>query len=143
MAESATAFTPSENQLKLLKVFQDADYDIKVTEACRAAKLDRASTYYQWMKNEAFATWWKDKAVEFFGRLLPGVYGALNTAATGGDPRRCVNHAAAKILLDRFDKGFLPASKIEHSGSVDMSEMTPEQLAARARVLLDGKEDRG
>ena len=32
---------------------------------------------------------------------------------------------------------------LAHDGSIAIGDMTPEQLAARARVLLDGKEDRG
>ena len=136
----ATGFEPSENQRRLLSVVQDGGYSIPVADACRKAELNRTGTYYRWMEDEAFAAWWIAKATQYFARQLPRVYAALMAAATGKDQHRRVNQAAAKILLDRFDSGFLPATRTEHSGDVDVDvrNMTPEQLEARARVLLGG-----
>jgi len=143
--QNPTEFIPTAHHKTLLSAFQDSDYLGGISENCRQAGIDR-SCYYDWMDNvQGFAEWWRMKAELHFTRLLPDIYAALRKSASGLDKKRTINHAAAKILLDRFDKGFLPATKTEHAGSVevDLADMTPEQLSAEVQALADRNPDGG
>ncbi len=129
----STDFVPGENQKAVLAAFEDAHYDISVAEACRKAGVDR-TTFYTWFNRPGFADWWLAQANAHFGRMLPKVYADLARMSGGGEG----SHGAAKILLDRFDKGFLPARRkeVEHRGMgiEDLSHDAIERIAAMVAI---------
>ena len=141
--ENATEFTPSTHQQQVLEAFQTKDYRISVLKACSDAGIDRCQ-WYRWMDGCAgFSEWWQAKAEAFFARKLPSIYGALTDAAVVEDRHRMVNQSAAKILLDRFDKGFTPGTRVESTHRVtDIANMTvSEMLDAYAKKIIQGDTD--
>ncbi len=118
---NATEFQPSESQLEVLKAFQAKGYDCSVEDGCSNTSTHRV-TWYKWHDDcPGFSDWWAAKAITYFARKLPAIYAALTKGAkvrlTGGDP------TAAKLLLERFDKGFVPRSakdiNAHLTGSID------------------------
>ena len=130
MSENATDYKPSAHQRQVLEAFQAKDYRISVLQACRDAGIDRCQ-WYRWMDEKpGFSEWWQHKAEVFFVRKLASVYTALHDSATGLDPRHYNNPAAAKLLLDRFDKGFTPRRVVdgEQKHTVNIANMTTSEM---------------
>ena len=110
----AEEFEPTENQEKVLRLFQDHDYSITVTGACEQAGISRAA-YYQWFNRPEFCEWWEQAAERHFAMRLPAVYAAVYDAATKGAQGK--DMAAAKLFIQRFDAKFLPKTQQEQIGN--------------------------
>jgi hypothetical protein len=137
---SGTKWQPSPDQERLLSVFQDANYDISVCDACANADVPRKN-YYNWHGNPEFGRWWQDQAEGHFRLQLHRVQAATFAHALGGGPRGSAQ--SAKLYLERFDKNYCPASRQhqEHSGSIgvalDMSGMEPDEIERLAHAVND------
>jgi len=107
-----TSWQPSENQRRVLSVFQGHDYDITVSDACREAVIDR-TCYYDWHDNPEFSQWWKDQANHFLGLQLHDVYSKALVSARGGDVKGYLDR---KLFLERFDRDYCPKGRQELSG---------------------------
>ena len=123
MQKDSTDFTPSATQKALLSVMQECDYGRSITEACAEAKVGRR-TFYGWTDNPQFCRWWVEQAERHFSRELPRIYAALVRSATEKDAPG--NVAASRLLLERFDKSFVPRSRKDLS--VDAPFALPEIL---------------
>lgn len=140
MSDNPTQFIPTQSMLDVLKVFQEAGYNVTVKEACRLAGRDR-STYYDWFDRfDGFTDWWQASAEHWFARNLPRVHAAvMEQATTGGEG----NPTAAKLFIERFDRGFAPRSKVEHGGKVDVKhdlrDMTTSELLEIGRQHVGDK----
>ena len=143
MSNKQTDFKPSANQLKMLAVVQAADYGISVVAACTAAGIGR-QTYYDWFDDSEFVTWWMAQQERHFALSLAQVYGAMRQSALGLN--KDANPQTIKLMLERFDKAYVPRSKQEVQGTVDISfEDRLERLriaaAAEAQEEADGHGD--
>ena len=123
MQKDSTDFAPSETQKALLSVMQECDYGRSITEACAEAKVGRR-TYYGWLESPHFSRWWLQQAERHFARSLPAIYGSIVLSATGKDSSGSI--AAARLFLERFDKGFVPRTRKDLS--LDMPFGVPEIL---------------
>lgn len=91
------------------KYMRENGYDASITEACEACKIARRS-YYDWFENPKFSKWWLEQANKHFELRLPKVQDALLRQA--GDPKAPkVDTAAAKLVLERFDKSYITRSR--------------------------------
>ena len=139
--ENSKKWTPNKNHLAVLKAIQARNYLLGTVEAIRECGLHE-STYYLWIDNPAFVTWWEDQAESFFTLRLPRVKAAVLDAATGKFDKDDgkYNSKAQELFLQRFDKGFVPRSqkKVQHSGGIgvdlDLSQLTDADLRTLARA---------
>ena len=134
----ARDFTPSEKQRSLLMAAQDASYGGCVRAWCRAAEIHHGS-YYRWIEDPNFCKWWRAEAEKFFCLRLPRIHAALFDAATRPRTRKeaQIDVAAAKLVLERYDKGFVPRSRQDHvvtPGVLDLSEMSDDELARACKA---------
>jgi len=146
--ETVSAFTPSEQQRSLLKVFQDAGYRITIAEACDGVaglEGDHRRQYYRWMDKPEFAAWWQAEAERFFTLKLPSVHANLHRMATTPvEKGRLGDAKAAELLLQRFDKGFVPRSQKDINAVHDVSisphsiDEALERWADKAAGASDG-----
>ena len=130
MKNDMTNWTPTENQLKALKHAQEQRYDYSVTALCQAIGIARQS-YYGWFETPEFSEWWINALERHFGQRLGKWYQGLEQIGTGASDGKA---SAYKILLERFDKAYLPKTKqqVQHSGGVgvevDLEHKTKEEL---------------
>ena len=105
---------------RALEVAQASDYEISIVDLCGEIDLNRR-TWYEYFDNPTFVKWWNEQVERHFGLKLPGVYRALQRAAEGEDGIcNRVRSSAAKLLLERFDRGYAPKTRQEHSGEVPL-----------------------
>ena len=145
----ATDFTPSKKQLSLLMAAQKASYGGGVRAWCRTAEIHHGS-YYRWIEDPNFRRWWMAEAEKFFCLRLPRIYGALFDAATRPRKRKDaqIDVAAAKLVLERYDKGFVPRTRQDHvvaAGVLDLTDLTEAELsrACKATAIDDEFKDVG
>ena len=105
--KALTPFEPSANQLAVLSAFQDADYGCRVSDACQVGGVTKQA-YYLWHNDPAFSKWWAQQAERHFSLQLGRVYGAAIRAAEGED---LPGNSDRKLLLERFDRDYCPASR--------------------------------
>lgn len=142
MAENLTEFEPSENQRRVLAAFQGKGYLCTVEDGCKLGGVTR-QPWYEWFDNPGFAAWWQMKAETWFARQLPRVQAALVSAATSAQDHKAAkyNPKAIELFLQRFDKGFIPASKQISEVQVDVTSLdnrTAELLAAYLEQDTEG-----
>ena len=119
---TGTKWEPSEQQLAVLAVFQDAGYDITVGEACAKANVSRR-TYYNWHDHPQFSEWWQFQVDRYFRLELHRVYRAAfgaadpRSASFDGDGKPLLGLTGdRKLLLERFDRSYCPQTRGEISG---------------------------
>ena len=123
MADEPTKWMPSDNQRAMLKIFQDADYDLSVNDACRQLPIDRPS-YYHWFDHPEFVAWWQDQHERFFALGLNEVHAAIRDGAVAG--KKGGNTAAQKLYLERFDARYMPKTKQEIDSRVTIEGLIAE-----------------
>ena len=107
--QSPTNWQATDNMKLVLKHMQDNGYDSSIVDACGVCKINRKS-YYDWFDNPNFVKWWQEQADRHFELQLPAIQAAL--ARQAKDPKKArVDTTAAKLLLERFDKGYAPRSR--------------------------------
>ena len=116
--KARTAWEPNAEQLAVLKVFQDHGYKQTVSVACAEAGVGRR-TYYDWHDVPEFSAWWEAQVNRFFRLELHRVYRAAFAAAdpdgltcdeNGNQPFLGLT-SDRKLLLERFDRDYCPASR--------------------------------
>ncbi len=123
MAE-ATKWKPNANQRRVLKIFQDKEYAISVTDACRQAGLDRCA-YYKWFERDpSFVAWWEAEHERFFTLGLNEIQAAIRRGALTGQGKS--QTAAQKLYLERFDARYMPKSKTEIDGKLTIEGLIGE-----------------
>ncbi len=139
---------PTDKQMAALEYCQERNYGHSVTDLAKNIDIHRGS-YYEWFKNPAFAGWWTDQMEMHFALRLPKVYAALFESAEGGkDAPRSVT-AACKIVLDRFDKKFMPQARHDVSITgelkLDLSEQKIRNICQQVidRIAADSAGERG
>ncbi len=141
-------FCASEKQLAYLTACQDVDYAISVTDACTVAGVGR-QTYYDWLEHPGFNRWWLLRLERHFMDRLPAIYSTLfeivqKGAGVGCGPGKV---AAAKLLLERFDKLYRPKTIQEHTGSESIEEYlnraARKQLEEEAQATMSGSKPPG
>ena len=140
-------FCASEKQLAYLTACQDVDYAISVTDACAAAGVGRRS-YYDWLDNSDFNRWWLLRLERHFMDRLPAIYSTLFEIAQKGVRvgTSAGQVAAAKLLLERFDKLYRP--KVAHDPSAPegieqyLKRVAREQLEAEGALSGQNPVDR-
>ena len=108
MSNECAQFEPNELQLSLLKVFEDADYDITDKAACEQAGISRR-VIYKWFAKPEFREWWTEKRNHRGFMRLHQVDRYLGQSASGKN--RDVSVAACKLLLERFDADYSPQAR--------------------------------
>ncbi len=109
MTQNATEFQPSEAQQAVVDRFQAKGYAISVRDACNRNETQRVQ-FYRWFRDPGFRAWWIEEIERYFAARLPEIYADLFDAALSKDDRpRAV--AAHKLVLERFDRRFMPKSK--------------------------------
>lgn len=124
---------PSEDQERILRVFQDEDYKIDVLAACEKAGVNRR-TFYYWTDHPEFIVWWNQRRERFWALRMGRLDAATWEGATGkGAPG---NPQDRKLMYERHDTGYAPRERkqIEVSGGVDLSQMSQEQLERQAHA---------
>ncbi len=139
MADLLTDFKPSGTQQSLLGAFRNQDYDISVTDACKAAGITR-ETYYAWMRIEGFRDWWISEAERHFTLQKTQVFASIFGAATGkvtGKPQGSPQDR--KLYLERFDKDYMPKSRkdvnVGGGMGVDLKSMSTEELERQGHAM--------
>lgn len=133
---------PTENQIKVLDFYQDSNYAATQKEMTEATEVSDTG-FRNWFKTSAFVAWWNEHLDAFMGRQLPRVYAALVEEATGGNTtgRSCA--AAAKIILERWDKHYAPKVRQDINlsgelkigvGSEKFDELCDEIIARHASL---------
>ena len=108
-------WTPSENMENALKMATEWKWSFTVTGLCKEIGISR-ETYYGWFENPMFAKWWEAAWERWFSLRLPQAWVKVNAAV--GRPSSETNMAAAKLLAERFDKGFAPRSRQDIAADV-------------------------
>ena len=112
MADTAQ-WEPTKNQKAALTYAQDHDYTYPVKELCADIGISYQG-YYQWFQHVPFADWWLDNWSKHFALHLPTVYAQMMSKASGGTTRGDVQ--AAKLIAERFDKGYVPHTRQDVAG---------------------------
>ena len=99
---------PTENQTAALQYAQDHDYKYSNVNLCKEVGISKQA-YYQWFNTPAFSSWWLDNWTQHFATHLPDVYATILDKARGESDRGDVS--AAKLIVERFDKGYVPQSQ--------------------------------
>ena len=103
-----TKWTPTENQEAALKRAEACEWKFKIVNLCADIGVDRSS-YYQWFKTPGFVAWWNEAVERWFALRMPAMYGDILESVRMESSRR--NMSAAKLLMERFDKGYAPRSR--------------------------------
>jgi len=106
-------YAPNQNQKAALDHAWSVDYIYTVTSLCKAVGVSRAA-YYEWFHNVQFAHWWMENWTVHFALNLPRVYAIMMLKASGDSVAGDV--AAAKLIAERFDKGYIPHSRQDIAG---------------------------
>jgi len=141
MAKVLTDYKPTDRQRKLLKVLQAASYKLTVKGACKQADVS-PQRYYRWFNNADFRAWWTGHYERFFALQLPRIHNAIVRSDLGQN--KDGNPQAMKLALERFDKGYVPASKREIEGTLALTyeqELEELEKAAAAEVAADEAPD--
>ena len=93
---------------------QGCNYEISVCDLCTQAEIPR-QTWYDQFGNPTFVAWWTEQYERWFALQLPRVGASMFAMATG--KRDKGNTQAAKLLYERFDRGYAPRSRQELSGN--------------------------
>ena len=99
---------PTKKQTAALEYAQAHDYKYRVDNLSTNLDIGR-STYYGWFSTPAFSAWWLDNWTQHFATHLPDVYATILDKARGESDRGDVS--AAKLIVERFDKGYVPQSQ--------------------------------
>ena len=133
--KALTTWQPSELQRHVLSVFQDHGYKCTVGAACKDAGISRQS-YYDWHDKPEFSAWWEAQVNRFFRLELHRVYRAAFAAAdpdgltcdeNGNQPFLGLT-SDRKLLLERFDRDYCPASRQHAELSGPGGGATPIQI---------------
>ena len=108
-------WTPSENMKAALEWATDKEWFFEVTTLCEAIGISREA-YYDWFRNARFVAWWGSEWERYFALRMPKVWRKVDAAL--GRPGSETNMAAAKLLAERFDKGFAPRSRQDIAADV-------------------------
>jgi len=106
--EPTSGWEPDGQQRAALSVAQRAEYRLSYKEIAEKSGLG-LSTLMGWFKVRAFAKWWQAQADGFFARKMPEIYAATFDRATGKGKKKG-DHRDAKLMLERFDKSYVPRS---------------------------------
>ena len=109
----ATQWEPTENQKAALAYAQDHDYMFSVSTLCQEIGIARPS-YYDWFQHVPFADWWLGNWSKHFALHLPTIYATMMNKASGATQKGDV--AAAKLMAERFDKGYVPHTRQDVAG---------------------------
>jgi hypothetical protein len=109
MAKDNTIWEPSERQKNLLTVYQNAEYNLKVTAACKEAVISR-QTFYTWFRDKVFLKWWNDEAHLYFGSKVPEM---ISTALRSALGENLPGFNDRRMLLERYDKAFKSHTKLD------------------------------
>jgi len=138
---SSAKFRPNAHQRAYLSYCQSVNYRCSNREAADAAGIDEAASRRWHERNTGFSAWWNAHYQAHFTRRIPRVYGQLHARATGEDVLCDV--PAAKLLIERYDDGYLPKSRQELAGrlgvDVDLSQVSQAELERMAHAAGDGE----
>lgn len=112
MEQASQNWEPTDSQKAVLESAQKRGYSGTVLEWCEEAGIV-ARTYYGYYDTPAFCVWWRREWEAYFARVLPVVMADLVSMARGSNKGK---PEAAKILLERFDRGYAPRRREEVSG---------------------------
>ena len=112
---SPTNWTPTANMQKALGLAQGWDWDFTVTMLCKETGINRVS-YYDWMDNPRFRTWWADAQDRYFMLQRNKVVDAMIKQATG--ERDKGNTAAQKLYLELYVDKYAPRSRQDVQANV-------------------------
>ena len=113
--QSLTNWAPTPTQRRVLECAQAADYEESVVNLCKSAGIAR-QTWYDYHDNPRFVEWWRVQFERHFGMQMPRVSAALLGRALG--QREKGSDQAAKLLYERFDKGYAPRSRQDIAADV-------------------------
>ena len=143
--QSLTEFEPTDWMRAIVRVMQEADYDITIKAACEEAGIAR-QTWYDNQENVAWATWFALKREAFWKFKLTEVDRATFNGATGKGAAG--NTADRRLMYERHDDRFAPRSRqeatvsqtTEHSLSVESADRLIRRLEAQRQLSLDTAE---
>ena len=117
-ASTSTKWRPTKNMKAALTYAIAHDWTFFVSHLCAELGFDR-SAYYQWFHNEHFRAWWKDRWERYFEVRMNAVWAASAARAEG---RKGAEGSTqdAKLLAERFDKGYQPKTRQELSGETTL-----------------------
>ena len=136
MSEESTTFEPNDLQRQLLSTVQGAGYGVTVTDACRVAEIDR-TTWYLWTHKPGFLDWWNAQREKFWSWRLGDIDKATFEAATGDGEG---NHQDRRLFYERYDKGFVPASRQIKEVQVDVTSLDNRTAELLGAYLDDDRE---
>ena len=110
-----TDWQPNEHQQHALSLSQDADYALSVTDLCKEVGVSRQA-YSLWFNTPGFVKWWGEAFERHMMLALPRMYGAVMERASGLVAPKSGSPQDAKLLMERFDKGYAPRSRQEVTG---------------------------
>lgn len=128
--------------MKALELAQKEKYDISGAEiGRRLGKHPALFRRWTW-RYPGFVRWWYDEAELFFQRRLPAVYAQMFLRATGKTARG--SYHDAKLILERFDRGYMPRSAQVVAAKIAHGKARPADLEAIDQILaqaIDGDSD--
>jgi len=113
-----TKWKPTKNMRAALTYAQEHGYAYCKIKLCAEIGIDR-STYYGWFHNADFDRWWRNKWVGYFELRLSAIYGTALARAEGISGAKGSTRDA-KLLIERFDKGYAPKTRQERTGETTL-----------------------
>ncbi len=101
---------PTQKQRRALRYAREHAWDYQVTEMATEIGIARR-TYYKWFETAGFRDWWQREWERFFAIRMGRLWGRVFAAACGEE--RKPFQAYAKLLIERFDRGWEPRSSRE------------------------------
>ncbi len=118
---------PTENQMDALAYCQKRDYNYKITLMAKSLEMDD-HTFRKWFDGPAFVSWWNEQTEKYMARQIPRIMSAMIDEATGKKKSGRSGAAAARLILDRYDKQFIPKSQTEINvkGRIDVEHSSKQ-----------------
>lgn len=115
------AWHPNENQVNALNYVLSKDCDFKIGAMAKAIGMS-PQNWPAWRNSPAFVAWWRQKLEQYIHDELPAIMACLLKTAKGKKSATRMQVAAIKLLMERYDKAYIPRSHmdVKHSGEVKL-----------------------
>ena len=105
---------PNSNQLTALRHAQERNFIFSIPELANLLDISRQAIH-GWNDCPGYLKWWSQEREKFFKARLDKVYGASYERSVGDSDKGDTKDA--KLLMERFDQDYAPASRREISGA--------------------------
>lgn len=103
---------PTEYQVKALEYVLLKECHFTIKAMAKAIGMEPNNWTY-WRKIPGFVAWWRQNLDEYMHDQLPVIMATLLKIAKGGKVATRMQVAAAKLIMERYDRAYIPRSRAD------------------------------